>query len=390
MALKGTIKDFGVADIFQLISTQGKTGVLVFSNGADEVRVYFREGAVVRSDSTSRPAQMLLGNFLMRAGLISQLQLDHALREQKRNLKRIGTVLVELGHARPEQVTEMATLQMTETIYGLFDWKFGTYEFDATQVEASPEGIKPIRAETIVMNGIRMTDEWPGIRERLPSYGWLVERMRPLPPKADRPFDEFDLSALDEHGGGADDHDEIGSYERQIFGLIGGGRTVQQLIDQSRLGEFEACRALSTLVGNGYIRVIKPPEDSVNIAPPMDKQAKLKHAAFVGVRIGLSAVLIVGAATLALELPRWLAAHKGHGEARLASRVVADRLGATQMQVILRALEVHRYQTGVYPEKLDVLVKVGLLTERDLRFPYQEPYYYALESGAVVLLPPLF
>ncbi|RME22700.1 MAG: DUF4388 domain-containing protein, partial [Deltaproteobacteria bacterium] len=28
MALKGTLKDFGIADIFQLISQQTKTGVL--------------------------------------------------------------------------------------------------------------------------------------------------------------------------------------------------------------------------------------------------------------------------------------------------------------------------------------------------------------------------
>jgi hypothetical protein len=33
MALKGTIQDFGVADILQLIGQQGKTGVLVFRNG---------------------------------------------------------------------------------------------------------------------------------------------------------------------------------------------------------------------------------------------------------------------------------------------------------------------------------------------------------------------
>src|SRR5438309_648018 len=51
MALKGTIKDFGIADIFQLIGQQTKTGQLILRDDVDEIRVYFREGAVVRAES---------------------------------------------------------------------------------------------------------------------------------------------------------------------------------------------------------------------------------------------------------------------------------------------------------------------------------------------------
>ena len=81
MALKGTIKDFGVADIFQLISQQAKTGVLVLSNDVDAVRVYFKDGSVVRAENTTRPAQMLLGNFMVRAAVLTQEKLDQALKD---------------------------------------------------------------------------------------------------------------------------------------------------------------------------------------------------------------------------------------------------------------------------------------------------------------------
>ena len=41
MALSGTLKDFGIADILQLIGHQTKTGKLVLKNGPEEVDVLF-------------------------------------------------------------------------------------------------------------------------------------------------------------------------------------------------------------------------------------------------------------------------------------------------------------------------------------------------------------
>ena len=41
MALEGTIRDFGLPDIFQLIGLQRKTGVLTLKNEKDKVTVTF-------------------------------------------------------------------------------------------------------------------------------------------------------------------------------------------------------------------------------------------------------------------------------------------------------------------------------------------------------------
>ena len=50
MALTGTLKDFGIADILQLIGQQQKTGVLYLKSKEQEVQVFFRDGAIVRAD----------------------------------------------------------------------------------------------------------------------------------------------------------------------------------------------------------------------------------------------------------------------------------------------------------------------------------------------------
>ena len=53
MALEGSIKDFSLADIFQLIGIQRKTGILTMRHGDEEVKVSFLNGMVVHADSKS-------------------------------------------------------------------------------------------------------------------------------------------------------------------------------------------------------------------------------------------------------------------------------------------------------------------------------------------------
>ena len=71
MALSGTLKDFGIADILQLIGHQTKTGTLVLKSGNDEVHVLFVDGTVVFATQKARNRADLLGALLQRAELIS-------------------------------------------------------------------------------------------------------------------------------------------------------------------------------------------------------------------------------------------------------------------------------------------------------------------------------
>ncbi len=389
MALKGTIKDFGVADIFQLISQQGKTGVLVLNNDVDEVRVFFKSGSVVRAENAQRPAQMLLGNILVRAETITEAQLELGLSEQRKSLKRIGAVLIELGLIDPPSIAEFATLQLTETIYALFEWKIGTYEFESIDVEPAPEGVEPIRAETIVMNGIRMTDEWPGIREKIPAYGWMVEAVRPLPPEtaASENSSEFNFSDFGESTSNSP-FSEIGHYERQIYELIAPGRSVQKLIDLSRMGEFEACRALGTLMGSGFIRIIKPEAvEALELDGPKDRSGGyLGWGLNVLGRMVVSAALVFAAALLVV---RWIQPAPAP-ELRFEARTVDRKFAQAQLRVIKRALEVYRLEQGVYPQSLQQLIDADILEPNAVRYPFERPYFYRPQGETFELLLPLY
>src|SRR5437764_548006 len=83
MELEGTLRDFSLADIFQLIGLQRKTGVLTLRTKDDTVTVTFLDGKVVGADSLSHRLENRLGHVLIKSGLLQQDQLNRALEIQK-------------------------------------------------------------------------------------------------------------------------------------------------------------------------------------------------------------------------------------------------------------------------------------------------------------------
>jgi hypothetical protein len=373
MALRGTLQDFGVADIFQLIGQQAKTGILVLDNDVDEVRVEFRDGAVVRATNALRPAHVLLGGMMVRAGVIDGLQLDLALDAQQRSLKRLGVVLVDLGLATAAEVAEFATLQLGETIHPLFEWTSGTYSFEPGDVEPSPEGVQPTRAEAIVMNGLRMIDEWPGVRQRVPALDWVAEPARPVPPLP---------PGADPDEAGADG---VGGYERRVFELLAPDREVQRVVELSRLGEFETCRAIATLVSAGHARMVPP--SGVSPGPGPDARGPLAARALAAAgRVGASAAVVALAAALLADA---FAPPASHGvSVPVEARALEDQLAVAQREVLLRALELYRLEVGEYPDRLERLVERGLASPRDLKYPFRRNHLYRRRpDGSCELLP---
>src|SRR4051812_22855578 len=251
MALKGTLKDFGIADILQLIGQQQKTGQLHLKAKDQEVHIAFKDGNIVRAESSSRKQKDLIGSMLVRAELIKQEQLDWALESQKRTLQRLGDVLVSQGTLSAEKFKQMVGLQNTETLYRLFGWKSGSYEFEQTEVEVDP-AFTPLRAESVLMEGFRMVDEWPQVRRKITSYGITFDKLKELPP-APMDSNSFD-DALDDAFGeekklsSKSEFASVGDSERRCFGYVNATRTVRKIIDLTCLGEFETCKALCNLV----------------------------------------------------------------------------------------------------------------------------------------------
>ena len=374
MALAGTLKDFGIADILQLIAQQQKTGVLHLRSKDQEVKVGFVDGAIVSAESVSKKKRDLFGHMLVAAELITEAQLELALETQKRSLQRLGDCLISQGVLTKDQYRRMAQLQFNETLYRLFTWKTGTYEFEQGPVHHDTHDLDPVRAESVLMEGFRMVDEWPVIRKRIPRYDLVFASGKFLPP---------DGGPVESAGEFA----SIGPSERRLYALVNGYRDVRKLIDLSCLGEFETCKALCNLANLGHVSALMPvgepdlPEDDIGLGD------RVRGA--LG-RLAVSMVVLAGivGVVLGTQLNPW--AVRSSAGAGFAEGVLRQQISRAQVSRIEGALAVYRLERGEVPTSLDALVDQGLLSSTDVQFPWAERYYYRrLGPQEFILLPPL-
>jgi len=371
MSLQGTLKDFGIGDILQLIGQQQKTGTLHVRAKDQEVRIGFKDGHIIKAESVTRKRKDLIGAMLVRSELITETQLEAALETQRRTLKRLGDVLVSSQAITAERFQAMMQLQATETLYRLFTWKSGTYEFIQEDVEPDAEAIQPLRAETVLMEGFRMVDEWPVIRQKIHRDDLVFERIKALP-----------QPRFDELGG---ELGTIGPSERRIYDELSPGRDLRKLVDISCLGEFETCKALYNLVKGEYVRSVLPE------GAPAPAPGEQRLLARLGAPAGRLLATMVVLAALALVVARGAEArHEGIAATPFADASAQRHVSQAQRVRIEAALEVFRLERGELPERLDSLVQVGLLKPGELKYPWQEEYYYRrLAARQFILLPPL-
>jgi hypothetical protein len=391
MALKGTLRDFGIAEILQLIGQQAKSGILHLTSREDEIHITIADGNVVGAESARRQARDRLGNMLVRAEIITNEELEHALDLQKRSLRRLGDVLLELGYLGMDELREMTALQTTETVYRLFAWKSGHYRFDAQGVEWDEDTVTPLRAESVLMEGFRQVDEWPMIRKKISSRAMTFERLRVLDlggstqrsiagerkDEVDAAFDSLGEAPAEKKAG---EFATLGRNERRVFDLAVPLRTVEQVVDLSRLGEFETCKALLNLVNLGYLRPIGP-------------AGRVRGAD--AAKVGEVASRVVATVTMACALAAlvyWLdqRALAAQGESSLRDNAAERFLSRYQLARLRGALDVYRLERGEYPEVLRDLVEAGVVDPPDLSHPFTLPYHYRrTPEGSYVLLPPV-
>ncbi len=380
MALSGTLKDFGIADILQLIGHQTKTGRLKLKAGDDEVEVYFVDGNVVFASDNGRNSKNLLGALLVRAELLSQQQLDDALDTQRRTLKRLGDILTESGMVTQSRLAQMMRLQTTETLYRLFSWKNGSYEFSQEDVDPARSTFDPIRAESVLLEGFRRMDEWPALKKKIPWAAATFEVLKELDTSDLPPTDKIHLDAEGEEGKASPRH-------KLVYRLAARGKDVQHIADASRMGEFEALKALNDLVQWGHLKPVPPARGAKALAEGLKQGSKTLARAGALVRMVLSIAFF--AATMFLI--RSVGPHLGAGrlENPATRGAVARVLAQGQMVRLESALELYRTEHGEYPQVLRALVDGQLVTDQDLHYPWREAWHYRRTPQGFVLLPPL-
>ena len=379
MALAGTLKDFSLADIFQLIGLQKKTGILTLSNGKEEARILFLNGLVVGADTNQQKLENHLGHVLVKSNRITKDELDQVLEIQSQTLQRLGQVLIQKAFIKPEDLRDSLQIQTTQIIYRLFRWTDGEYHFQQEKfVDYDQENFSPISSDAILMEGVRMLDEWPMIEQLIPNFEVLLERTEKasnlklddnhdfsLDGSAGESFDTLLEDVLSDdmsgsRGRGDETGGELSRSQEMVLKLVDGVSVVQEIIDRSGMNEFETCRTLYDLIQMGYVRrVAARQEQSVKVIEEEHHIPIWIPASLLGLIALFSSLVSWNPLNKFFPLPSELAAGPAHYKATTLHR----------MRIIADAIELHYAKEGSLPLSLDSLAVRDRIDRRVLTDP---------------------
>lgn len=251
MPLRGTVRDYGLADVLQLISGGARSGRLRLEHGAEVLEWALSSGTVV-DVRTDRALDGALGSRLVQAGLLSDDVLGLALAERARTGYPIARILVQGGHLSEDEIREQSTLHRWDLVLAPFTWDGGSYTFDDVELTNHESWAEPLGVDHILMRGLRLVDEWPEASDRVPSRSWVVARRVPLPPPAPEP-DPFSIVEVAPSG-----DPQVSDEAREIHAVAAPGARVGRILARARLDRFETTLALAELSKRGYI-VLTPP-----------------------------------------------------------------------------------------------------------------------------------
>ena len=243
--MQGKIADFSIPDIFQLVSSQGKSGSLAIS-GNDRVTIFlFSEGRIVDVQPDRRESKSLLGTMLRDAGYLTDSELKRVLFSQGAGGKKIGEILMEKGKISKEVLVRYLVLQVKECLFDVLTLGEGEYRFEGFAVRPAAWMGEPIRPDVLLMEGMQFLDEYPRFREIFPSGDFRVARKR---------GERVDPYVFSED-------------ERILWKALDFSDDPERVYRKACLTGFEGIKALAALLHRGLIEVsATEPGDGVDTA----------------------------------------------------------------------------------------------------------------------------
>jgi hypothetical protein len=362
MALEGTLRDFSFADILQLISLQRKTGVLTLRADENLVTVSFQDGCIVGASTLNQHTEDMIGLILLKRGEVTEAELEGALRRQEETLQRLGRILID-HHVVPVDTVRVALhQQILQIVYRVFRWSDGDYHFSQeTDIDYDRDLLQPMAADSIIMEGARMTDEWPFIDQRIPDRDAVFRKMDPsqrleVVEGADDFLGDLEFSFGDEDAGGGDSmpDNQVTENQMAVYPLINGKDSVNEIILESTMIEFETCKAIAELLDRGFIREATQEE----IAREMRRGVEAPRAArWTPASLPWLAIPFLVLLGFALMIVGRNPANPGFSlREDVWDRYVLQSVSWISLDRVASQAETVFYLDGVYPESLEQLL----------------------------------
>jgi CheY-like chemotaxis protein len=233
IAFSGNLALIPIGAVLQLLQVECQTGVCIVSTPSSEIIMTMRRGLVDLVQSRGAGDEFRLGRFFVEAGLVTPQEIDALLANGHAAL--LGDALVHAGKVSEVQLRQALVRQSNELAYEMLRWQKGRFEF-RTQA-APPLAVRArlgIPVASLIMEGFRRVDEWRQIEARVGRFDEVLIS---------------DATALDALG-----EDGLAKTERMVLAAVDGKRTIREIIDATHMSSFEACKILFQFIEARLVR----------------------------------------------------------------------------------------------------------------------------------------
>src|SRR5436309_15692479 len=127
--LHGSLKDFGLVEVLQIMELGSMTGAIRLKQSTGRVGIiYFNEGKMANCSELDAGA-LTLGDVLQQLSMTTSQQIEQAYYQQLQDAvgKRIGERLIAMGAISEKQLREARRMKALWTARELAPWQDGSY-----------------------------------------------------------------------------------------------------------------------------------------------------------------------------------------------------------------------------------------------------------------------
>jgi tetratricopeptide (TPR) repeat protein len=232
MALRGSLDEMGLGDLFQLLALGRKQGRLTVSSSGRLGVVVFAAGAVADAGVLDAPPRVSRrAAWADRRGALAVAGAEVAGHTEGEMARRL------LAHApdRASGIRAAAAACVDEAVWELLGWVEGRFTFEAGVAAVGDGGGAPRAVEGLLLEAARRADEWPRLCRVLPA---LTARLVPVGPAP----------------GSEETTGDVG----RLWELLDGRRSVDDLVATTGLAPFAVVEQVAAWVVAGRVTVQSP------------------------------------------------------------------------------------------------------------------------------------
>ena len=234
--IQGNLSGFRIVEVMQLLGLQRQTGRLALSRNGEGTDIYFRDGAVVCATSACNGGKLDVAGLLKKTCRLEDDSIRHVLRIAEMTGQPIDSILAQEKMVDTRTFSDNLRRHTESSVYKAMAWREGDFFFEKTipLVFATPVQIK---VDDLLLEGARRADEWTLIEQKIQNFGMVFE---PMIGNADE---------LTTRG--------MSDIDLKVFSLIDGKHTIQDIIDNACLSDFDVAKSMFILLSVNLIRIKK-------------------------------------------------------------------------------------------------------------------------------------